>query len=432
MQDAQVLAVGVLERVLAGRNFDAELAACWRSLPEGAQQRALVQDLCYGVLRHLGPLDAVLEPLLAKPLRDERLRHLLRIALYQLQHTKAAPHAVVDQAVRACIALHAAPAKGLVNAVLRGFLRRKAELQAASQRDDVGRYSYPQWWIDKMRAQYSHLSPQQFADVLLAGNQHAPLTLRVNPRRIARDDYLQQLADSGIPATALERQAVVLGKPMPVHKLPGFSEGQVSVQDASAQRAAPLLDVHDGMRVLDACAAPGGKAAHVLELADVALTALDQDATRLQRVSANLQRLGLAANVVCGDAADPRAWWDGVPFERILADVPCSASGVTRRHPDIKWSRRETDIAQFVAQQQAVIDALWRLLAAGGKFLYVTCSVFREENHHQVGRFLERHADAQPLPLPADEFPAAPPQLAGQILPDAVHDGFYYALLQKN
>ena len=280
--------------------------------------------------------------------------------------------------------------------------------------------------------------PQQYTDILLAGNQHAPLTLRVNRRRTTRDDYLQRLAAEGIPATALEpileRQAVVLGKPMPVQRLPGFSEGHVSVQDASAQRAAPLLDARDGMRVLDACAAPGGKTAHLLELADVNLTALDQDASRLQRVHANLQRLGLGANVVCGDAVDPTAWWDGVPFDRILADVPCTASGVTRRHPDIKWSRRVADIAQFAARQQIVIDALWRLLAAGGKFLYVTCSVFREENHHQIARFIERHDDAQLQTLPLDEFPASQEPYApyaGQILPDAVHDGFYYALLQK-
>ncbi len=437
MRDAQVIAVGALERVLGGRNLDVELAALWRRTPEGnAHQRAQVQDICYGVLRHLGALDAMLAPLLTKPLRDERLRQLLRIGVFQLLHTNAAPHAVVDQAVRACMVLHAAPAKGLVNAVLRGFLRRQVELQAASQHDDSGRYSFPQWWIAKIRAQYSQLSPQQLDSMLLAGNTHAPLTLRVNPRRVARDDYLKQLAASGIAASALERHAVVLGKPMPVHKIPGFSEGLVSVQDASAQRAAPLLDARDGMRVLDACAAPGGKTAHILELADVALTAVDQDATRLTRVDDNLRRLGLAAHVVCGDAAHPQTWWDGVPYERILADVPCSASGVTRRHPDIKWARREADIQQFVVRQQAVIDGLWRLLAAGGKLLYVTCSVFREENHLQVARFLERHADAQPQPLPADALftdnVPAEAELAGQLLPDAVHDGFYYALLQKN
>jgi 16S rRNA (cytosine967-C5)-methyltransferase len=432
MHDAQALAVGVIERVLSGRNLDTELAALWRNTPESrTQQRAIVQDLCYGVLRHLGPLDAMLAPLLAKPLRDERLRQLLRIGLYQLQHTHAAQHAVVDQAVQACAALHAVPAKGLVNAVLRSFLRRQKELTAASHHGDIGRYSFPQWWIDKIRSEF----PQHHADILLAGNQHAPLTLRVNQRRTTRDDYLARLAADGIaavaPASALEAHAVVLGKPMPVQRLPGFSEGHVSVQDAAAQRAAPLLDVRDGMRVLDACAAPGGKTAHLLELADVSLTAVDQDSARLDRVSTNLQRLGLGtgAKVVCGDAADSQAWWDGVPFDRILADVPCTASGVTRRHPDIKWSRRVADIAQFAARQQLVIDALWRLLAAGGKFLYVTCSVFREENQLQIARFIERHADAQLQTLPPDDFPD---QYAGQILPDAVHDGFYYALLQKH
>jgi len=430
MHDAQVLAVGVLSRVLAGRNLDVELAALWRRTSEAATPRALVQDFCFGVLRHLGALDATLEPLLAKPLRDERLRQLLRIALYQLQHTQAAPHAIVDHAVRACVALRAAPAKGLVNAVLREHLRQSARAPTRAPKSDVARYSFPQWWIDKLRAQY----PQHADALLQAGNCHAPLTLRVNARRITREAYLDQLAARGIAATALERHAVVLGKPMPVQQIPGFNDGLVSVQDASAQRAAPLLDVQAGMRVLDACAAPGGKSAHLLELADIALTALDHDAERLQRVHANLQRLGLQAEVRCGDAAAPDTWWDGVPFERILADVPCSASGVTRRHPDIKWLRREGDIAQFAAQQHAMTDALWRLLARGGKFLYVTCSVFREENHQQVARFVEHHADAQPLPLPVDEFPADefPDELAGQILPDAVHDGFFYALLQKH
>ncbi len=431
MQHAQLLAVSVLDRVLAGRNLDAELTAVWRQIPaDNPHQRALVQDLCYGVLRYKGALDAMLAPLLTKPLRDERLRQLLRIGLYQLLHTHAAPHAVVDQAVQACVALPAPAAKGLINAVLRSFLRRKTELQAASQQTDEGRYSYAPWWINKIRKQY----PIEFANILQAGNQHAPMTLRVNPRRISRDDYLARLATAGIVSSALETHAVVLEKPMPVQRLPGFSDGEVSVQDASAQRAAPLLDAQNGMRVLDACAAPGGKTAHILELADVALTALDNDAARLPRIEANLQRLQLKASVLCGDAADPAAWWDGVPFDRILADVPCSASGVTRRHPDIKWTRRESDIAQFAARQQAVIDGLWRLLAAGGKFLYVTCSVFREENHTQIERFMERHADARLQALPRDEFPAdndLNAQPAGQILPDAVHDGFYYALMQK-
>lgn len=423
MRDAQVLAAGVLDRVLAGRNLDVELAALWRRTPDTAP-RALTQDMCFGVLRHLGALDAALEPLLDKPLRDVRLRQLLRIALYQLQHTQAAPHAVVDQAVGACAALRAPSAKGLVNAVLRTYLRRASRAESDAAVSEAARYSFPQWWIDKLRAQY----PTQADAILKAGNQHAPLTLRVNVRRTTRAAYLERLAAHGIAASALERQAVVLAKPMPVQHLPGFTEGLVSVQDASAQRAAPLLDAQSGMRVLDACAAPGGKSAHLLELADIALTALDRDAERVKRIDANLQRLGLHAQVLCGDAAAPQTWWDGEPYQRILADVPCSASGVTRRHPDIKWLRREADIAQFAAQQQSMLDVLWRLLTRGGKFLYVTCSVFREENHRQLARFVERHTDAEPLQLPVDEFSG---DLAGQILPDAVHDGFFYALLQK-
>ena len=422
MRDAQVLAAGVIERVLAGRKLDLELADLWRR--HAGAQRALVQDLCYGVLRHLGALDALLAPLLNKPLRDDRLRHLLRIALYQLEHTRAAPHAVVNHAVAACIEMHAVPAKGLINAVLRGFLRRRAELRASATRSDIGRHSYPAWWVEKIRDQY----PECYAEVLDAGNRHAPMTLRVNTRRITRGAYLDRLSEAGIGAAAMETAGVVLDKPMLVEKLPGFVDGLVSVQDASAQRAAPLLAAGSGMRVLDACAAPGGKTTHLLELADLSLTALDDSADRLVRLQSNLSRLGLAATLLCGDARDPAAWWDRVPFDRILADVPCSGSGVTRRHPDIKWLRRPSDIEKFAQTQQDILEALWRMLAAGGKFLYVTCSVFREENHHQMARFLERHPDAQPQLLPPSDFA---PELAGQILPDARHDGFYYALLQK-
>lgn len=429
MRDAQLMAADVVGRVLAGHRLDQELIALWRGNsagdgPQRAHLRALVQDLSYGVLRHLGTLDAMLAPLLAKPLRDERLRHLLRVALYQLEHTRAAPHAVVDHAVAACAALRAVPAKGLVNAVLRTFLRRRTEIQAAASHSDTGRYSYPQWWVDKIRTQY----PRDYAAILDAGNRHAPLTLRVNTRRIARDDYLAQLALAGIAANPLETHAVVLENPLPVDKIPGFSQGHVSVQDASAQHAAVLLDVQNGMRVLDACAAPGGKSAHVLELADVRLTALDNDTERLQRVRSNLDRLGLNADLVCGDACDPAGWHDDSAFDRILADVPCSASGVTRRHPDIKWLRRQSDIGKFAHTQAIMVDALWRLLCAGGKFLYVTCSVFREENQMQIARFLERHTDAQRLPLPVVDSAA---EHAGQILPDSRHDGFYYALLRK-
>jgi 16S rRNA (cytosine967-C5)-methyltransferase len=348
------------------------------------------------------------------------------VALYQLAYTRAAPHAIVDHAVQTCVAIGHPAAKSLVNGVLRNFLRIRDAVMAEASRHDVGRYSHPQWWIDKLRMQY----PQGFAEILRCANRHPPLTLRVNRRRSTVETYMAQLEASGIDAKALGGDAVVLERPMPVERIPGFAEGAVSIQDAAAQEAASFLDVQQGQRVLDACAAPGGKTAHILERADAKLLALDKDALRLERVQANLSRLGLNARLACGDAARPDGWWDRTPYARILADVPCSASGVVRRHPDIKWLRRASDIAQFAARQREILEALWQLLSTDGKLLYVTCSVFREENDEQITAFVERHRDARRLTLPRPHTNAE--HLAGQILPDETHDGFFYALLQKS
>jgi 16S rRNA (cytosine967-C5)-methyltransferase len=426
MVEVQRLAAAVLGGVLAGRSLDSELAAAWRRHSQlDERSRASVQDLAYGALRFLPRLEALLETLLEKPLKDARLHALLLVALYQLAHTRAAPHAIVDHAVSACHALGLTSAKGLANAVLRNFLRRRAALGARRLPTETARYCHPQWWIDKLRVQY----PVQYAAALEAGNARPPLALRVNRRRARVADYLDLLARHGIRGEAHGAAAVLLEKALPAARIPGLAEGLVSVQDAAAQLAAPLLDISEGMRVLDACAAPGGKTGHALELADLNLTALDNDAARLERVRANLARLGLAARVVCGDACEPASWWDGSCFDRILLDAPCSASGVARRHPDIKWLRRESDIEQFTRLQKRMLDALWQTLASGGKLLYATCSVFHEENHEQVARFLERHRDATRLALPAVDDDAHPP--AGQLLPDGRHDGFFYALLQK-
>jgi 16S rRNA (cytosine967-C5)-methyltransferase len=241
---------------------------------------------------------------------------------------------------------------------------------------------------------------------------------------------MKRLATAGMNAQALGGAALMLERPVAVAQIPGFADGDVSVQDAAAQQAASYLDLQRGQRVLDACAAPGGKTAHILECEDVELFAVDQDPKRLERVRSNLNRLRLNANAICGDAADPRAWWDGKPYARILADVPCSASGVVRRHPDIKWLRRPDDVARFVARECDILEALWQLLGSDGKLLYVTCSLFVEENNDQIERFLERHHDARRLPLPGPHTNAQ--RLAGQILPDETHDGFFYALLQKS
>lgn len=426
MVEVQRLAAGVVAGVLAGRSLDAELAGAWRRRPQStASDRGAIQDLAYGTLRFLGWLDAILDALLKKPVRDARLRALLLVSLYQLEHTRAAPHAVVDHAVRTCEALGLASAKGLTNAVLRNFLRERTALGAHARRSETARYSHPQWWIDKLRSQY----PSHYAAALEADNLHPPLALRVNRRRIAIGDYIAMLAEHGLRAEVAGETAVILASPLPAHKIPGLGEGLVSVQDAAAQLAAPLLELRDGQRVLDACAAPGGKATHILELAKVELLALDNDESRLERVRDNLARLGLEANVRCADAADPASWWDGKPFERILIDVPCSGSGVARRHPDIKWLRRATDVEQFGARQAHMLDALWQVLGRGGKLLYATCSVFREENDEQVARFVERYPDAARINLPAlDHDPSLP---AGQLLQNPRHDGFFYALVQK-
>lgn len=417
MRNLQKLAAGALEEVLAG-------AALHRVLPRRLQQletpgeRGALQDIVYGSLRQLGRLDAWLAALLERPLTDPELGWLLRVALYQLAYTRAPAHAVVHNAVTAA---GEGWRRGLANAVLRNFQRRRPELEKLADEQPRARWSHPDWWIAKLQAEH----PAHWQGVLEASQQHPPFTLRVNCRHGDVAGYLQRLAEAGMAARQTGPDAVTLDRAVPVHGLPGFDAGDVSVQDAGAQWAARLLDAQPGERILDACAAPGGKTGHILERADVILTAVDADVARLARVEENLNRLQLDATLIEGDAAQPETWWDGQPYDRILADVPCSASGVVRRNPDIKWLRRPDDIPQFAAQQAVMLEALWRLLAPGGTLLYATCALFNEENDGQVRAFLARHAgDAERCPLPE-------PLSDGSLLPDAEHDGFFYALLRK-
>ena len=421
MDNVQLAAVTVISQVLGGRNLNQVLSEIMGSLPElTPQQRGALQDLCYGTLRFYGQLNKVLDALLNKPMQDIQIRYLLLIALYQLQYSKAAQHAVVDFAVTAVRKRNPA-ASGLVNAILRNFLRKQSVLITEAARTDEGRYSYPEWWIKEIRRQYG----EDAEAILLAGNRHPPMTLRVNRKKTTTAEYLDLLIQNGIQASLIEPNAILLQHAESVDKLPGFWDGLASVQDAGAQYAAGFLDVQDGMRVLDACAAPGGKSAHLLELAQITLVALDKDAGRLERVRDNIQRLQLNATLLTGDAATPADWWDGQKFQRILADVPCSATGVVRRHPDIKWLRRASDIESFALQQQQILTALWPLLENGGKLLYATCSIFGRENQQVIQEFLSYHPDAAQLPLNAAGMKQ------GQLLPNDQHDGFFYALLQK-
>lgn len=422
----QIAAIAVSD-VLSGRNLTLALPDALRGYPAATQQQCgAAADLSYGTLRFYGEVNAYLEKLLEKPLNNAHITALLLVAIYQLLYDKASDFTVVNQAVKAAGDAKPRWAKGLVNGVLRNFLRQKVTLLEKIKKEEVALYSYPQWWINKLKNQY----PTAWQSILYVGNEHPPMTLRVNVKKSNAQEYCQLLSRQDIEAKLLGVQAVMLAKPLPVEQVPGFAEGIVSVQDYGAQLAAYLLDMKPNMRVLDACAAPGGKTGHILELADVSLTSLDNDAGRLSRVESNLKRLNLSANCQLGDAA---TWKAEKPFDRILADVPCTASGIVRRHVDIKWLRRESDIASFCAQQAVILANLWQLLAKGGKLLYVTCSIFDEENQQQIDYFLQKNKDAtQHLLLLTNDIDKNIQIVNGQLIPTSQHDGLFYALLQKN
>ncbi len=385
---------------------------------EPAVARSAAQDVAYGVLRRYGWGEFILGRLMSKPLTHPETQALLLGALYRLDTRPDSSPMVVDQAVAAAGELAGGVFKGVVNGVLRNFLRQRESLLLALAQDEEANYQYPRWWLSRLRRAYR----DDWQSIVAAGNTPPPMTLRVNQRRSTLSDYLARLNVAGLSARPLLHEkglhGLILDKAVAVDALPGFLEGIVSVQDAGAQRAAELLAPEAGARVLDACAAPGGKTAHLLEMADLDLLALDIDAGRTRRIEENLQRLNLQATVTVADCSDVQRWWDGRPFDAILADVPCSASGVVRRHPDIKHLRRESDIRRFAHTQADLLDALWPLLKIGGKLLYATCSVFPEENSAQIDAFLVRQPGACRL---HEE----------QLLPQDENDGFYYALLQK-
>jgi 16S rRNA (cytosine967-C5)-methyltransferase len=417
LAESLAAAAAIVARVAAGGSFAGEIE---RSGGDDLGRRAALNDLCYGTLRRYGRSQALVAALSSRAgASDPLVEALLWCALYALESGRYAEYTVVDQAARACNLLQRQRARGFVNAVLRNFLRARASIDARINADPVARYCHPAWWIGLVRSAY----PDAWERVLAAGNTHPPMTLRVNARRAATGDYAARLAAEGIDARRTGANALLLDKPVPVGRLPGFAEGLVSVQDAGAQRAAPLLELARGQRVLDACAAPGGKSAHLLESAEVALTALDADPERCALIERTLARLGLQARVRAADCCALESWWDGTPFDRILADVPCSASGIARRRPDAKWLRRADDVERYAARQARMLDALWRTLAPGGKLLYVTCSVFPGENGAVIDAFLARARGARRAPL-ADGG-------AAQLLPGAEHDGFFFALLEK-
>ncbi|MEI6734489.1 MAG: 16S rRNA (cytosine(967)-C(5))-methyltransferase RsmB [Comamonadaceae bacterium] len=400
-----------------------------------AELRPGVQALTFQVLRSLGRAQALRQQL-ANRAPTPAVDALLCTALALIWSEADAPYdafTLVNQTVEASKKDRSTGAQSaFINACLRRFLREREKLLAATDADPVARWNHPAWWIDRLQKEW----PKHWQEILLTSNRQAPMSLRVNARRSATLPYLQTLAAAGVGAVACGPCGVTLERARPVLQLPGFADGVVSVQDAAAQLAAPLLlsgsQADMPLRVLDACAAPGGKTAHLLEVADCQLTALDVDPLRCQSIRETLERLGLHANVLTGDAADPGTWWDGHLFDAILLDAPCSASGIVRRHPDIRWLRRESDIAQLALVQARLLKALWPLLKPQGRLLYCTCSIFRAEGENQIQTFLAHNTQAALLPSPGHLMPLD--RTNGESLPDnpmGDHDGFYYALLEK-
>jgi 16S rRNA (cytosine967-C5)-methyltransferase len=395
-----------------------------------SRDAALVKELCYGTLRWQPRLEAWLGKLVERPLKpaDQDVKFLILIGLYQLAYMRVPAHAAVQETVEACRVLDKSWAAGLVNAVLRRFQREQAEIEAAVADDLQARYAHPKWFIDELKRDW----PEHWQAMLEAGNERPPFTLRVNRRVQSRDDYLAKLTAAGMAAKPCvhSKDGVVLESAADVKTLPGFADGAVSVQDEGAQLAADLLDAGDGMRVLDACAAPGGKTCHLLERHSLTLTAVELEARRAHRIHENLARLKLKATLKVADAAEVQSWWDGELFQRILLDAPCSASGVVRRHPDVKLRRTPQEVATAAGLQSRLLGALWPLLAPGGKLLYVTCSVFQRENAAQIVAFLGGHPDATALSLDGAWGKAA--GAGRQVLTgEGGMDGFYYACLEK-
>ena len=419
--------------VTQGRSLDAALAEVDQTV--NVADRPLVKMLCYGTLRHHFRLRADLKKLLDRPLkaRDSVIESLLVIGLFQLTDTRIPDHAAVSMTVEAARLLRRPKYAGLINAVLRNFLRKGIANQTPA--DEESRFNHPAWLIEKIREDW----PDHWQQIIEANNDRAPMWLRVNPHRTTTKDYVDRLepAEDGHGVLPGFVHAIRLAKPQPVTELPGFEDGDVSVQDAAAQIAAPWLLMHGGLRLLDACAAPGGKTCHLVELAspDSTLTAVELDPERLVGIQENLDRLKLTATVLAADASKPKEWWDGKPFDRILLDAPCSASGVIRRHPDIKLNRRESDIEALAGLQMALLEALWPLLAPSGRLLYVTCSVLAAENDAIIGDFLARHGDAQEdrvLPNYNIRDLMVEKTCGFQVLPGSEElDGFYYACLER-
>ena len=427
--NTRLIAARVISNVLKdGKSLNTALDNALLSV-ESTKDKAFIQALCYGVCRYFYRLSFILNELLDKPIKDSEINALALVGLYQLNYMRVKQHAAVSETVLA--AKEKTWAKSLVNALLRTYLRQQGVLEQKADENVAASVSHPKWLLRQIEIDW----PERSSQILEANNRQPPMVLRVNLALNSRDQYLQSLSDHELAAKTVSfcESSLILSRPVPVELLPGFEQGHVSVQDTAAQLAAGLLDVQVGQRVLDVCAAPGGKTVHILESQPhlKELVAIDIDEARLSRVQENLLRSNVSAQLIVGDAAQPKDWWDGQLFDRILLDAPCSALGVIRRHPDIKILRKPDDIKALQLLQKSILAATWPLLSSGGLLLYATCSILKQENEEQIMEFLAMHADAFEVPIDATWGNAV--QRGRQILTgDSEMDGFYYALIKKS
>ena len=426
MHHSQLIAADCVSEVIKGHNlnqvFERHFDHHSHITP---QQKSIAIFLAYGAIRFLGENQFFIRKLINKKITNKKIEALLCVALFQLNHDQSTEFTVVNEAVKAAKFINKSWAGSFVNGVLRNFIRQKDNLKSELKNDDEAFYSYPLWWIKLIKQEYN----KDWESILLNGNKHPPLTLRINVRKINLRQYEEKLKSESIEYRILGDIALELTKPIPVEKIPGFIDGEVSVQDFGAQLAAKLLDLKDGQVCLDACSAPGGKTGHMLEMADIELVSIDQEKDRLHKVKENLERLKLHAHLKCADLTGIKSWWNEKLFDRILLDAPCSASGVVRRHVDIKWLRRSRDIDMFAKQQKIMLQAMWQLLKKGGKLLYATCSIFPDENQRVIDDFIKEHSDAKEVKWSVDSKYS---KYENQLIPSENHDGFFYALFEKN
>ena len=426
MHHSQLIAADCVSEVIKGHNlnqvFERHFDHHSHITP---QQKSIAIFLAYGAIRFLGENQFFIRKLINKKITNKKIEALLCVALFQLNHDQSTEFTVVNEAVKAAKFINKSWAGSFVNGVLRNFIRQKDNLKAELKNDGEAFYSYPLWWIKLIKQEYN----KDWESILLNGNKHPPLTLRINVRKINLKQYEEKLKSESIEYRILGDIALELTQPIPVEKIPGFIDGEVSVQDFGAQLAAQLLDLKDGQVCLDACSAPGGKTGHMLEMADIELVSIDQEKDRLHKVKENLERLKLHAHLKCADLTGIKSWWNEKLFDRILLDAPCSASGVVRRHVDIKWLRRSRDIDMFAKQQKIMLQAMWQLLKKGGKLLYATCSIFPDENQRVIDDFIKEHSDAKEVKWSVDSKYS---KYENQLIPSENHDGFFYALFEKN